>query len=104
MNSRRNSPNVAGAYTPVNNRFIPPERITCKSSMLSALAAIPAMIEVAFPAGFTPAEPTLVFPIRTRSAINSVSPACSANAITGTRPAHDTKRSSSNNGVALAHA
>ena len=30
--------------------------------------------------------------------------ACSASAITGTKPAHDTKRSSSNSGVALDHA
>jgi hypothetical protein len=32
-----------------------------------------------------------------------VSPVCSANAITETNSAHDTKRSSSNNGVALAN-
>ena len=52
-------PNVAGAYTPPNSRFIPPARIRSRSSMQSAPAAIPAMIEVSFPAGFTPAEATL---------------------------------------------
>ena len=59
VNSRRNWPSVAGAYTPPNSRGIPPERITSRSSMLSAPAAIPAMIEVSFPAGFAPAEATL---------------------------------------------
>jgi hypothetical protein len=54
--------------------------------MPPAPAAIPAIIEVTFPAEFTP-----------------LSPACSANAITGTNPARDTKPSSSNNCVALAH-
>ena len=63
--------------------------------------AAPAMIEVTFPAGFTPAEATRVSPRRTRSTTNSESPACSASAITGTSPADDTKRSSSNRGVAL---
>ncbi len=46
VNSRRNCPSVAGAYTPPNNPAMPPERITCRSSMLSAPAAIPAMIDV----------------------------------------------------------
>src|SRR5680860_1000963 len=72
--------------------------------MQSALAAIPAMIEVTFPDGFTPAEATRVEATFTRSAINCESPACSASAITGTRPASDTKCSSSNSGVALDHA
>jgi hypothetical protein len=66
---------VAGAYTSANNCFIPPERITCKSSMQSALAAIPAMIADTFPAGFTPAETTRVAPSPTRSATSSDSPA-----------------------------
>jgi hypothetical protein len=68
--------------------------------MLSASAAIPAMIEVSFPAGFTPADLTLDPVNRTRSAINSDSPARSANPISGTRPAHDTRFSSSKTGVA----
>ncbi len=75
---------MAGAYTSLKTRFIPPARINSRSSMLSAPAAIPAMIEVSFPAGFTPAEATRVEATSTRSAINSDSPVCSANAITGT--------------------
>ncbi len=51
MTSRRN-------WTP-NNRPIPPARITSKSSMKSAPPAIPAMIELSFPAGFTSADLTL---------------------------------------------
>ena len=38
--------------------------------MLSAPAAIPAMIEVSLPAGFTPAEATRVDPSLTRSAFS----------------------------------
>jgi hypothetical protein len=103
VNSRRNWPNVAGADTPVNTRFTPPERTTCKSSMLSAPAAIHAMIEVSFPAGFTPADATRAEASPTRSQIRASSPACSANAITGTSPTRETKRSSSKTGVALDH-
>jgi hypothetical protein len=102
VNSRRNWPGVAGAYTPANSRFMPPERIICRSSMLSAPAAIPAMIEATLPAGFTPAEATRVRPSRTRPSTSSESPAWSASAITGTRPADDTRCSSSNSGVAFA--
>jgi hypothetical protein len=69
---------------PPNSRRIPPERITSKSSMVSASAAIPARIEVNFPAGFTPAEATLVDLIATRCSISSDSPARSANPINGT--------------------
>ncbi len=72
--------------------------------MLSAPAAIPAMIDVTLPAGFTAADFTLVVEIATRSAISSDRPACSASAITATRPAHDTRFSSSNKGVARDHA
>jgi hypothetical protein len=68
--------------------------------MKSPLAAIPAMIELSLPAGFTPADSILVVLNATFAAINSDSPACSANAIHGTNPAHDTKRSSSNIGIA----
>jgi hypothetical protein len=68
--------------------------------MLSAPAAIPAMIEVTLPAGFTAAEATLVSVIATLAATSSDRPARSASAITGTRPAHDTRLSSSNTGVA----
>ena len=71
--------------------------------MQSAPAAIPAMIEVSFPAGFTPAEATLDVLNLTRSAISSGRPARSANPITGTRPAHDTRCSSSKTGAARDH-
>jgi len=73
--------------------------------MLSAPAAIPAMIEATFPAGFTPAEATLVVSaqIATLSPTSFESPARSASAITGTSPAHDTRFSSSNMNVARDH-
>ena len=71
--------------------------------MLSAPAAIPAMIEVTFPAGFTPAEATHVVPSSTRWLSNADNPACSASAITGASPAHDTRCASSNSGVAIDH-
>ena len=58
------------------------------------------MIEVSFPAGFTPAEATLrrAEPDPLRDQLRS--PACSAKPITGTRPAHDTRCSSSKTGAA----
>ena len=68
--------------------------------MLSASAAIPAMIEVSFPAGFTPADLTLDPVNRTRCSISSDNPACSANPISGAKPAHDTRFFSSKTGVA----
>ena len=64
--------------------------------MLSAPAAMPATIVVILPAGFAPAEATTVSLIATLSVTSSDSPACSARAITGTSPAHDTRFSSSN--------
>src|SRR3954454_21684531 len=74
--------------------------------MLSAPETIPAMIEVTLPAGFVPAEATrgATEARVTFWATSSESPACSANAITGTRPASDTRLSSSNKAVALDHA
>ena len=68
--------------------------------MLSAPAAIPATIEVSLPAGFTAADLTLLVLIATLAEISSDRPALSASAITGTRPAHDTRFSSSNSGAA----
>jgi hypothetical protein len=70
--------------------------------MLSAPAAIPAMIDVSLPAGFTPAETTRVArgSIATLLAISSDRPARSASPITGTSPAHDTRFSSSKTGTA----
>ncbi len=103
VNSRSNWPSVADAYTPPNTRSMPPERITSRSSMHSAPAAIPAMIEVIFPAGFTPADATRDDLNPTRSAISPDSPARSARPITGTRPACDTMFASSKTGVARDH-
>jgi hypothetical protein len=103
VNSRSNCPTVAHAYTPVNSLFIPPERITSASSMLSAPAVIPATIEVIFPAGFTPADLTLVALNRTRSASSSDRPVCSARTNTGASPATDTRLASSNTAVARDH-
>ena len=58
VNSRSNWPTVAHAYTPPNIAGVPPERTRSRSSMQSAPAAIPAMIEVILPAGFAPADLT----------------------------------------------
>jgi hypothetical protein len=55
---------------------------------------------VSLPAGFTPADRIVVVAIRTRLEISSDNPVCSASAITGTRPAYDTKCGSSKIGVA----
>lgn len=77
------------AYTPAEMHAMPPDRSTSKSSMQSAPAAIPPMIEVSFPTGFTPAERTRVVPILTFEAINSNRPAASARPITGASPACD---------------
>ena len=71
--------------------------------MLSAPAAIPAMIEVILPAGFTPADSTRTVLISSRCASSPDRPARSARAITGTSPANDTRFSSSNTGVARDH-
>ena len=100
VNSRRNCPNVVAAYTPANNWDMPPERITSKSSMQSAPAAIPATIAATFPAGFAPAERTLVVRNVTLLATSPDKPACSAKSSTGTSPAHDTRFSSSNTATA----
>ena len=71
--------------------------------MLSAPAAMPATIEVIFPAGFTPVEGIGGSVICTASATRSCSPVPSASRITGTRPAHDTRFSSSNRIPACRH-
>ncbi len=74
--------------------------------MLSAPAAMPATIDVSFPAGFAPADFTLVAAaaIWTRSAISRDKPARSASASTGANPAYDTRLTSSNTAVARDHA
>jgi len=76
--------------------FIPPERITSRSSMLSAPAAIPAMTEVSFGVGLAAPDFTRSLVNRTCSSNSRESPACSANSSNGTIPAHDTRLSSSN--------
>jgi hypothetical protein len=96
LNSRNRVPIVEGAYTPPNKVFIPPERTTSRSSMLSAPAHIPAISVASFGAEF--ADPDLIFgsAIWTLSASSAGSAVCSASAITGTSPASDTRLSSSN--------
>ena len=59
VNSRRRVPTVDGAYTPPNTVFMPPERSTSISSMLSAPAHIPAISVVSFGAGFADPDLTL---------------------------------------------
>lgn len=83
--------------TALNSRGIPPVRITSRSSMLPAPAAIPATIAVSLPTGFAPAEGTIVSVNATLPATSFDRPARSPSAITGTKPAHDTRLSSSNN-------
>src|SRR5882672_6252273 len=70
---------------------IPPWRTTFRSSMLSAPATIPATIALIFPAGF---DPTEVDRWTFRATIPGRSHN-SANRITGSRPAHDTRFGSS---------
>lgn len=57
---------------------------------------MPATIELILPAGLVPVEAIGGAVIFTCSVTRSDSPACSASAITGTSPAHDTRFSSSN--------
>jgi len=59
--------------------------------MLSAPTTIPATSAPTFTTGFDPPEPET----RTWAAARSCRPARSANAMTGTRPAHDTRFGSS---------
>jgi hypothetical protein len=87
---------VAHAYTPPNSFFIPPERITSRSSMLSAPAAIPAMTEVSFGVAFAAPDFTRSLVNRTCASSSADRPARSANSSSGTRPACDTRLSSSN--------
>ena len=75
VNSRRRIPNVAHAYTPPNSFFIPPDRITSRSSILSAPAAIPAIIEVSFGVGLAAPDLTRSLVNRTRSSSSTDRPA-----------------------------
>ena len=96
VNSRNKVPNVDGAYTPSNSVFTPPLRTTSMSSMLSAPAHMPATTVASFGAGL--AAPDLIrgAAIQTFLSSRRPRPVCSANVITGTNPAHDTRWSSSN--------
>jgi hypothetical protein len=92
VNDRRNEPSVDGARTPPNTAGIAPCRNTSRSSMLSAPPIIPATIPGTFTCGFTPHRP----PIPTCSSTRPARPARCASAITGTKPASDTRFGSSN--------
>src|SRR5215207_4688754 len=96
VNSRNNVPTVDGAYTPPNTVFMPPERSTSISSMLSAPAHIPAISVLSFGAGFADPDLILGSTIATFSETSRANPVCSANRISGTSPASDTRLSSSN--------
>jgi hypothetical protein len=96
VNSRRKIPNVAQAYTPPKSFFIPPDRTTSRSSMLSAPAASPATTDISFAVGLAAPDLTRSLVNRTCSSSNRDRPACSANSSNGTRPTCDTRLSSSN--------
>ena len=68
--------------------------------MLSAPAAIPAMIDVSFATGFAAPDRIRSSTNRTCSPSSRDSPACSAKASNGTSPALDTRLSSSNTAAA----
>ena len=96
VNSRSNVPMVDGAYTEPKRCFIPPDRSTSMSSILSAPAHIAAIRVVNFGAKF--AAPDVIFgaAIETLSASSSLRPVWSARAMIGSSPAHETRWSSSN--------
>src|SRR3954453_14432393 len=91
-NERRNDPSVEGAYAPVKTLPMPPWRSRAMSSMLSAPAAIPATSEHTF----NPVWAPLSVGTLNRSLARSRSLARPASAISGTRPAADTRLGSSN--------
>lgn len=103
VNSRSWVPIVDGAYTPPNRVFMPPLRTMSTSSTLSAPAHIAAIKVANFGAGL--AEPDLIFGalMQTLSASSSPRPVWAASVITGTRPVHDTRCSSSNTAEAWAN-
>src|SRR5690606_21454865 len=86
---------VAQAYTPPKSFFIPPARTTSRPSMVSAPASIPATIDTSFGTGLAAPDLTRPLVILTCSCSRCRSPACSASSRTGTRPACDTRFSSS---------
>src|SRR6185295_17407052 len=96
LNSRNKVPIVEGAYTSSNRVFMPAERTTSTSSMLSAPAHIPPIRVASFGAGLADPDLILVSAMCTFSPRSPARPVCSASVITGTSPAHDTRLSSSN--------
>ncbi len=72
--------------------------------MLSAPAAIPAMIAVSFAVEFAAPALTRSHPKRTCSSSTSLSPACSARSINGTRPAAEIRFASSNTAASAVQA
>ena len=91
VNERRNDPSVDGARTPSNSVLIAPCRSRPMSSIESAPAAMPATRQPTLRPAFAPQSP----PGRTCSAARC-RPARAARAVTGTRPACDTRFGSSN--------
>src|SRR6185437_13023033 len=79
-----------------NRVFMPAERTTSTSSMLSAPAHIPPIRVASFGAGLADPDLILVSAMCTFSPRSPARPVCSASVITGTSPAHDTRLSSSN--------
>jgi hypothetical protein len=92
VNERRNDPSVEGAYALVKTLPMPPWRSRAMSSMLSAPAAMPATSEDTFSPALAPLSVGTVI----RSSASSRRPALRASAISGTRPAADTRLGSSN--------
>ena len=90
VNERRNDPSVDGARIPPNKSAIAPCRSTSMSSTLSAPAAMPATRQGTFRFGFTPVRLAIVTCSRNPPG-RSAPPA-----MTGTRPARDTRFGSSN--------
>jgi hypothetical protein len=80
------------ARMPMNSRGMPPWRSRSTSSIESAPHTIPATIARIFAAAFTPPFAAIF----TCSRSSAGGPQRSANAMTGTRPAHDTRFGSSN--------
>jgi L-cystine uptake protein TcyP (sodium:dicarboxylate symporter family) len=93
---RNRVPTVEGAYTRSKSVFIPPARTTSRSSILSAPTHIPAITVVSFGYGLADPDAILGAAILILSANNYGRPVLVASVITGTNPAHDTRRSSSN--------
>ena len=85
-------------WIPPNSSGIAPCRSTSVSSILSAPAVIPATRHPTFSPAFTPAGR----PILTCSPARSARPQRCASAITGTRPARDTRLLSSNDACVFA--